>query len=62
MHLNKDGIATRVYGVTHCGTVFMAEPQTKTVRILLHLDYPGELLSGLFIRREVSNSPCMAQV
>jgi len=41
LHLNKDGIATRVYGVTHCGTVFMAELQKKTVRVLLHLDSPG---------------------
>jgi hypothetical protein len=53
MHLNKDGIATRVYGVTHCGTVFMAEPQKKTVRILLHLDYPGDGHNFKHFRREV---------
>jgi len=35
--LGKDGIATRLYGVSHCGTVFMVEPGKGRSVILQHL-------------------------
>jgi len=60
MQLDEDGIATRLYGVAHCGTVFMVEfeeGRVQRVRILLHLDAPssnpGSHLVGVFSRREV---------
>lgn len=37
LDLGDDGVATRVYGISHCGTVFMIEPAHNRSMVLQHM-------------------------
>jgi len=37
---DKSGVATHLYGLTHCGTLFMIEPAKKRSTVLMHIGDP----------------------
>jgi len=57
LQLADDGVAERIYGVSHCGTVFMLEPKVKPIKVtVLHhatfgLDVHWRVEVGLALQR-----------